>query len=263
MVGMEITDLILVVMLLPIGFFIFIIWFFVAFQKKKNELLMASKAKDLTIEEKEKTIFLQAAVQKERNRIATEMHDELGSSLTVIKYLSESAALQTKEEKIRNEINKISNYSAVVIKSLSEIIWAMNSRYDNLNDMVAHLRTFSSKFLSDQNIQFSFNYVSSEDNPYVSAEKRRNILLAIKEILNNAAKYSGANFIAIDVVHNGALSIIIVEQGGKTFDPASSLSKGNGINNIYDRVGAIGGHVTYLNTDHGMKVIMSIPLQSS
>jgi signal transduction histidine kinase len=201
-------------------------------------------------------------VEAERNRIASEMHDELGSSLTVIKYLSERTAANSKEEAVRIEINKIAKYSSEVIHNLSEIIWAMNSRYDYVDDLVAHLRAFSSKHLEDQKLTNSFNYNSVKSVKHISSEKRRNIQLAYKEIIHNSSKHSNAESININIEVDENLSISILEKDGKKYNLEESSVNGNGLYNIQKRITDIGGKVSFTSNTDGNLVTLSIPLNT-
>ena len=126
----EIWSIILVASFLPMVLFSFVLWIFFVFQKKKQAYELNQR--DALLKEQALIIKNQENLQLERNRIATEMHDQLGSGLTVIRYLSDNVKASHDKEEINSSIDKIMTYSNDLITNMSEIIWSMNSRYDDI-----------------------------------------------------------------------------------------------------------------------------------
>ncbi len=227
-----------------------LIWFFISYQKRKNEY--ENNQKDAQLREQELIIQNQLNLENERNRIASEMHDDLGSGLTVIKYLSDNIVSKTFDNGIKEDVNKIATYSTVLVKNMSEIIWAMNSRFDNVQGLISYLRRFALEFLDDNNISNSFleNDINYKIN--ISGEKRRNVFLVVKELLNNSVKYSNAKEIIISISGQSALEIVITEKYSVGFDPLIMKEKGNGIFNIEKRISSIDGKISYKKEDNDM-----------
>lgn len=203
---------------------------------------------------REQALIIQAqqAIEKERNRIASEMHDDLGSGLTRIKYLSDKA-LQLSGQNEQDEVQKIANYSDDLVKNMSEIIWAMNSRFDNVDNLIGYVRRYASEYLEQNDMELTFTTNELDLNPAISGEKRRNVFLVIKEILHNAVKYSGAKVMKIYVEVKEGIIITISEVGGKGFDVEEMKDKSNGIYNMQKRMEGIGKIVFNRNTD-GMEI---------
>jgi|GEM_PF-3240610 len=222
--------------------------------EKKNQLL---REQTLIIEK-------QQAVEHERTRIASEMHDDLGSGLTTIRYLSDKALTQAKDAEEAIQIKKIADHSNDLVRNMSEIIWAMNARFDNADSLTSYLRRYASEYLESYNLPLNFT-ASDEalDQIPLSGERRRNIFLVFKETLHNTIKYSGASAVHVNVTTGDNFMVHITEVGGKGFDPDVTIEKGNGIYNSRKRLTAIGGEIRYESTPEAMHIILSIPLQTT
>jgi signal transduction histidine kinase len=179
------------------------------------------------------------ALERERARISQDMHDEVGSSLSEIAILSELA--KQKPEEAGTHVQEISERASEVIDSVSEIVWAMNPRNDTLDNLVAHLRRYTVKYLSLAQIRC--NFVSSDDIPshHLTAEVRRNLFLVMKEALHNVVKHAAATEVNMTVyIADGSLEIVIKDNGrGFPIDRDNRL--GNGLVNMRNRISDIGG----------------------
>lgn len=219
--------------------------------EKKNQLL---REQSLIIEK-------QQAVENERTRIASEMHDDLGSGLTTIRYLSDKALKQAKDAEEAVQIKKIADHSNTLVRNMSEIIWAMNSRFDNTENLIGYLRRYASEYLDEHHIALEFIIEDlSGSNGAIGGEKRRNLFLVFKEILHNSVKYSSADTIQILIKAEDLFEIHISEIGGKGFDPDLAQEKGNGLYNCTKRMNLIGGTISYLHTGTSMDIVISAPI---
>ncbi|MFI5405623.1 MAG: triple tyrosine motif-containing protein, partial [Nitrososphaerales archaeon] len=204
--------------------------------EKKNQLL---REQALIIEK-------QTAVEHERTRIASEMHDDLGSGLTTIRYLSDKALKQAKDTEEAEQIKKIADHSNSLVRNMSEIIWAMNSRYDNAESLTGYLRRYASEFLEEHKLPLKFSVMGDQlAEMSIGGEKRRNLFLVFKEILHNTVKYSSAQQVEINVDVQDELKIRISEIGGKGFNPSDSIDKGNGLYNCNKRMASIHGSIKF------------------
>lgn len=203
-------------------------------------------------------IASQKALEAERSRIASEMHDDLGSGLTRIKFLSDKAISQISDEKESAEIKKIATYSNELIRNMGEIIWAMNTRFDNNDNLIAYIRHYASEYLQEHNIALAFENQCIDETFVITGEKRRNVFLVMKELLHNAVKYSGAPSIQIIFAcENQGLKIILNEIGGRGFDFTAAQDKGNGLYNIQKRLKSI-GTIAYERSAQGMHIVIDI-----
>jgi len=246
-------------MVMPILLCVVLVWFFISYQKRKFQY--ENEKKDAQLREQALIIQNQKALENERNRIAAEMHDELGSGLTIIQYLSDGIVAKTTDVVIKEAVSKIAIYSTVLVSNMSEIIWAMNSRYDNLEGLIGYLRRYIVEYLEEA--QMGHSFVSDEIDPsiIISGEKRRNIYLVVKETLHNSLKYSKASKISITITAIQDLKISIVEHNGIGFEPSINVKDGNGLYNIARRMKQVGGHIDYKKVGDDMHIAVSMPFQ--
>lgn len=249
----------LVSFLFPVLLGSILIWFIISYQRKKfqNE----TEKKDALLREQALIIEKQQAIERERTRIASEMHDDLGSGLTTIRYLSDKALMQAKDPEELEQIQRIADHSNTLVQNMSEIIWAMNSRYDDAENLVGYLRRYASEYLDEHQILLEFDIDERQwDEINVGGEVRRNLFLVFKEILHNTVKYSGATQVIVRVDTGDQLTIRVTEIGGKGFDPAASEHEGNGLYNCRKRMDFIKGRISFERTPEAMHIIFSAPL---
>ena len=255
----DLTQIILVSFMMPVLLSALLIWFFISFQRRKHRY--ETEKKDAMLREQALVIQRQEAVQAERNRIAGEMHDELGSGLTLIKYLSDSIGARVTDSALQEDVGKIAGYSSGLVRNMSEIIWAMNSRFDNLEGLISYVRRFVSEYLDDRGIEHRFVCPDVPKDVTLTVEKRRNVFLVIKETIHNAVKYSGAEAIRVKVSFGDSLDFLIEELGGRGFDPADFKDKGNGLYNMQKRMELVGGSIRYERRPEAMCTHISLPLE--
>lgn len=239
---------------MPLFLSAILIWLLLTYQKKKHQAETA--AKDAQLREQALIIEKQTALEAERTRISSEMHDDLGSGLTRIQYLAEKAMRFAPEEE-KAEISKIASYSNELVRNMGEIIWAMNSRFDNIESLAAYIRRYASEYLEAYDIPFTFKELKSESNPALSAEKRRAIFLVVKELLHNAIKYSGCTSIQIELSAHPKPTLIFTEFNAKGFDPVPDIQQGNGIFNMQKRIHAINGQIYHSRDNQNMVTTIS------
>lgn len=227
-----------------------LIWFVTTYQRKKNEFEISSR--DYLLQQQQLIIEKQQAIVEERNRIASEMHDDLGSGLTTILFLSERLKKISPTQQHIELIDKITRNSKVLVSNMSEIIWSMNSRFDDVLNLAGYMRRFASEFLDSHEVPLHFHIAENCQKQPISGTKRRDLFLVFKEILHNAVKYSQAHMIAINIDCDGILVITVDELGGKGFDPALVENRGNGIYNIGKRINRIGGQIEFRRLSNKM-----------
>ncbi|MFI5220930.1 MAG: two-component regulator propeller domain-containing protein, partial [Bacteroidia bacterium] len=151
---------------------------------------------------REKIILLEKdrAIEQERNRIAQDMHDELGSGLTKIAIMTEVAKKEISAKKLSDELDEISENARDLVDNLNEIIWAMNPHNDNLKNLSAYLREYCNNFTEATNILCHYDFPDPIPENHLSEEKRRNLFLCVKEALNNMVKYAGAKNMTLALV---------------------------------------------------------------
>jgi len=203
----------------------------------------------------------QQAIEKERTRIATDMHDELGAGLSRIKFLSETIGIKKQQQlPIEEEITGIRRYSHEMIDKMGEIVWALNERNDSLSDLLSYTRSYAAEYLLQAGIHCQVESPAEMPSCFVSGEFRRNVYLTIKEALHNIVKHSQAERVVIRMtVQPGRFLTVAIEDDGTGFDRESIRPFANGLNNMQRRIGDLGGTL-YIYTGPGTTVRLSVPL---
>jgi len=201
----------------------------------------------------------QQLIEKERTRIATDMHDDLGAGLSRIKFLSQSILTRRmNDEIIKPELEKITSFSDEMSEKMGEIVWALNEKNDTLADLVAYARSYAMEYLSNHNIECEANTPLHLPGTFITGEMRRNIFLSVKECLHNIVKHAGATKVCFTVELKEIMRIVI-HDNGKGIDWNNQRAFSNGIQNLKKRMKEINGEVAFLN-EGGTKVSLSIPL---
>ena len=189
----------------------------------------------------------QQAIEKERTRIATDMHDDLGAGLSRIKFLSETIGIKKQQQQpIEEEISKIREYSHTMIDKMGEIVWALNERNDSLSDLLSYTRSYAVEYLSENGISYKVDMPENLSNQFVSGEFRQNIFLSVKEILHNIVKHAQANSVVITFSATNFL-IIEIKDDGIGFDQNEIKPFRNGLININKRMKEMGGKMEIEN----------------
>ena len=220
--------------------------------RERERLKMENERKEF-----EKQMAVLTAQQEERNRISTDMHDELGSGMTHIRLMSEIAKNKMKQN-TPSEIEKISQSADDVLNKMNAIIWSMNSKNDSLGNLISYIRAYAIEYLEGTFVKCKVNIPDSIPEKELSGDKRRNIFLCVKETLNNMLKHSKATELSIDIKSNETL-IIKIHDNGSGIDFQKIRQFGNGLQNIDRRMKSIGGDFEIKN-NNGTETILNLPL---
>jgi len=209
---------------------------------------------------RQKTILeKQQAIEKERTRIATDMHDDLGAGLSRIKFLSETIGIKKlKHEPIEDDITSIRQYSHEMIDKMGEIVWALNEKNDSLSDLLAYTRSYAVEYLSQNGIHCTVETPDEFPSLFVSGEYRRNIYLSVKEALHNIVKHAQANAVFIRFSTLDGLNITI-QDDGQGFDKNTIHPYSNGLTNMQKRMKDLGGTFE-IESSSGTTIKLSTPL---
>lgn len=211
------------------------------------------------LEKKMALLEKQQAIEKERTRIATDMHDDLGAGLSRIKFLSETIGIKKQQQQpIDEEVSSIRNYSHEMIDKMGEIVWALNEKNDTLSDLLSYARAYAVEYLSQNGIMCTVNAPEHFPTTFVSGEFRRDIYLTIKEALHNIVKHAQASAVTINIKINSTLQIEI-QDNGTGFDRSKIRSFSNGLSNMESRTKNINGRLQILN-GKGTTIKIQVPL---
>lgn len=184
----------------------------------------------------------QRLLQLERARIARDIHDDLGAGLTQVVLLGEVAQSELPQESAtRAQIDQFCEKARDLSRTLDEILWAINSRRDTLRDFATYVCKYAQAFLRPTPIRCRLD-VEPELPPLpFDLPIRRNLFLAVKEALNNAAKHSQATELFLRIHRQGSGLAVVVEDNGKGFDLARASQERNGLTNMSQRMEEVGG----------------------
>jgi ligand-binding sensor domain-containing protein/two-component sensor histidine kinase len=182
-------------------------------------------------------------IERVRTRIATDLHDDVGASLSKISILSEflvhngNGNLGAEE---KDSLLSIADTSRSVVGSMSDMVWSINPNRDNLRDTVQRMRRFAIELLTARDIHFTFDAPEDEHEVKLDVDMRRQLYLVFKEGLNNAVKHSGCTSIAIKLKQEKNEIVLTIRDNGRGFDPGE-MHHGNGLVNMRARCAEIGG----------------------
>ena len=207
----------------------------------------------------------QAALQRERTRIARDMHDEVGTKLSRLSLLSELAGQQPEmPAAARGDVSEISETARDTIRSFEQIVWAVNPKNDTLANLANYLCRFAEEFFDGSSIQCVFTLPDQIPDRMVSTELRHHVFLAAKEALNNALKHSRATRVCVRLALTATGFEIGIEDDGGGFPKDASPARagtGNGLENMRARMKAVGGEFEIKSQPAaGTRVIFRVPL---
>lgn len=178
-----------------------------------------------------------------RARIAQDIHDDLGAQLTEVVLLAEVAQRENSQSLAASaHFALICARVREVVAAMNEVVWAVNSRRDTVHDFVVYVCKYAQLFFSATSIRCRLD-VEPVDIPSMPFDLpvRRNLFLAVKEALHNAAKHSQADELFLRIHCYDTRLIVSVEDNGCGFDPGYFASERNGMSNMKQRMAEIGG----------------------
>ncbi len=200
-------------------------------------------------------------LERVRTRIATDLHDDIGSSLSQIAIWSEVAARGSGEPAMRETLTGMAAACREAVDAMSDIVWAVNPAHDRLGDLVHRMRRFASDVFTAREVAFRFEATLPADLP-LGTDLRRHLLLVFKEAVHNAVRHSGCTAAEASVaLTNGSLRVSLRDDG-KGFDPEERYS-GHGLGSMRARARDLGGTLEVASTaGAGTTVSLTVPLRS-
>ena len=182
------------------------------------------------------------AMERERARIARDIHDELGAGLAQIALLADlGGGAQTDRRDVRRSFAAIAQRARSTVASLDEIVWAVNPRNDNLTRLADYLCRQAEECFENSSIRCYKEVPTNLPPTTIHAETRHNLTLAVKEALTNTLRHARASEVWLRLSWADPDLEIVVEDNGCGFNPAAVLDQGNGLGNQRGRLNKIGG----------------------
>ncbi len=204
------------------------------------------------------------AIEKERTRIARDMHDDLGAQLTEILLLNELARKNMgSADNLEGYLGKQMHVVQDVAGSLGAIVWAINPINDTVDRLANYLYEQAERLLTMRSISCRFDVPDQLSDGPVSSEIRHNVFLAVREGLNNIIKHSGASEVWFRVRATQASLTIVIEDNGRGFSSAERSAFGNGLRNMERRMKNVGGTFRLATRlGEGTRIRLEVPLKT-
>jgi streptogramin lyase len=201
-------------------------------------------------------------LERVRTRIASDLHDDIGSNLSLIAGLSEMLNSQVRNTngQIAERLSVIASVSRRSVDAMSDIVWAVNPKRDNLLDLSHRMRRFASDTLSARNIDFHFETPNPDRNVAMNAEVRRESFLIFKEGINNIARHSGSKSVAATLKVERGMFILELRDDGRGFDQVAG-DRGHGLESMRRRAEKLGGQLEVISKrDEGTTIRLKAPI---
>jgi len=184
----------------------------------------------------------QLAIEKIKTRLAADLHDNVGSSLTEISILSEVAVHKSNDENEIKELRGISDIARQLVDTMSDIVFVVNPERDSLYDLIIKLKDSYNEFLQSVGISFKVKNIDKTNDIKLPMDYKQNLLLIFKEGINNAIKHSRCKKIVLEANIRGDVIEMILSDNGIGFDELNA-GAGNGIRNMETRANKINGRM--------------------
>lgn len=209
----------------------------------------------------EENQLLKEKMENTRNKIAQDLHDDIGSTLSSILLYSSAAQKKTrfKNGEAAETFSKISKIANTMMDEMSDIIWAINPVQDSMDKILKRMHYYAAPLILAQNMQFDFKFNEDIKQLHLGLEKRKNLFLIFKESINNALKYSEGTNIFVKLYRTDGCLHMLVKDNGKGFTNPSEI--GNGLNNMKIRAEDVEGKLEITSQENdGTTIHVTMPL---
>jgi len=208
-------------------------------------------------------------LQSIRNNIASDLHDEIGSTLSSISISSAviRKKLNSDSAEANNLLSQISINTDNMMEAMSDIVWAVNTKNDKFDNVVNRMRAFAIEILEPDGILLNMNVSRQLDNVVLDMQQRKNLYLIFKEGINNIAKYAACKNVWVDInIHSGKIMMKIKDDGkgfiaGAAGENQGTTLGGNGLNNMQKRAAELSGKLKIDSASgKGTEIIVEFPV---
>jgi len=196
-------------------------------------------------------------IDRLRVRIASDLHDDLGSTLNAIAMKTEMMQAGIAPEENSQQLTQIGRMCHEMIKALRDVVWSIDARNDRVKDLLDHMREFAESTLAERNIEVQFITAEIDMEKHLPFNFRQNLYLVFKEALNNILKYAEASQVRVEMSNGSKVFQLKIYDNGKGLDE-TSRQNGNGLRNMKLRAENIGAQLEYENNG-GFAVLLKRP----
>ncbi len=216
---------------------------------EKNELL-------------QKEIDSRLVIENTRNRIAINLHDDVGSVLSSMSVYSEAARQSLQDNnipRVTDLINRIGVNARETMSTMSDIVWTINPQNDNGIRLFNKMEDFAAPLFDSMDVEFNYTVHKELHTIDFIMPVRQNLFLIFKEVINNCAKHSSATVVNANFQKSGNILTMEITDNGKGFD-AGKINNGNGLKSMKRRAEELGGNFIINSGIHGSQVLLTIHL---
>ena len=196
-------------------------------------------------------------IERIRNKISADLHDDIGSSLTKISMFSELISSQVGSEAFADKLASIRKLSGEVISSMSDVVWSIDARHDYIENMIDRMKDFALSTCEPTNIKVLFDLNIEDPKRKIKPLYRQNLYLIFKEAVNNVLRHSGADKMFISIVQSGEQLKLQIRDNGKGLAEKKFNLGGNGLVNMEIRAERMKGEF-HVQDNQGLNVSCSI-----
>lgn len=187
-------------------------------------------------------------MERIRVRIASDLHDDVGSSLTEIALLSDFLQAEKLPGDVEESVKQIGEQSRRIVNTMDDIVWSIDARNDSVGDLTDRIQDYANRVLGPKHITISYDFQELVNERNLPVEFRQNMYLIFKEAINNIAKHSNAQNVKVELEHKGNHFVLTIHDDGKGIVDKGKLT-GHGLKNMKMRAERIGAKIEFLNTD--------------
>jgi signal transduction histidine kinase len=186
------------------------------------------------IEQLKANELLRDRMQHIRNKIAQDLHDDIGSTLSSISILSDLALRENSSAQTLETMNEIKDSSMMLMERMDDIVWSISPRNDSLENLLMRVRHFATTLFEAKGIEYTIDIQKSVSEVRLPEDYRQHIYLILKEAINNLVKYALASQAFLEVSFDREYLTLRVRDNGRGFDQATP-STGNGLSGMQRR----------------------------
>jgi ligand-binding sensor domain-containing protein len=194
-------------------------------------------------------------VERIRSRISSDLHDDIGSTLSSISIISEGAIAEKNPLASKQMVREISENTQFLLDKMDDIIWCVNPGNDSFRELLMRIRKFASSLFEAKGIDYDIVIDEGIHNTNMPMNYRQHIYLILKEAINNLVKYSGSSYAAIHITQKGTYLEITITDNGKGFD-IHSVEDGNGLRNMKNRAADMGAQLVIDSNTKGTRIFL-------
>lgn len=255
----EMKQTYIIAFLIVFIFLIFVIIIVVLYNRKQLLYLKEQQLKESEHQNQllQKELEKQKLIEKERERISHDMHDDLGAGISALKLQAEFLKQRAEDEDLKSDIDELLKTSEDMNLSMREMLWSLNSGNDTLGSFIDYAKSYARNFLKKTPIVLHIENESVISETSITTEQRRNLFLCLKEALNNAYKHSRSDKLILSFIQHENEFMMKISDNGIGIDPQKP--EGNGLRNMKRRMQEQNGHCEVI-TANGTHLFFRIKL---